>query len=237
MRLCRLILLTLVAIAGWSSGSAQSLEFVDRQDTYLAAISESVNIQLRIRNTTDKAQYYIIRKVYSDMGSSQKGYFCIGKDCLDPGMDEFSKRLEPGETLEGLAYVLETGILTGQTSFKFEVFPRGNPSAAVEHNVSVSVEEKRTKALVFQSRDITIHDVYPNPVSDLAFIDYTIHNEAVKAKVVIHNILGRTMNETELPTSETRMKIQADELTTGIYFYTLYLDNNGVLTRKLIVRK
>jgi Secretion system C-terminal sorting domain len=237
MRSCRLIWILLLAIGGWTSGSAQSLEFVDRQDTYLAAISETVNIHLRIKNTTDKAQYYIIRKVYSDMGSSQKGYFCIGKDCLDPAMEEFSKRLEPGETLEGLAYTVETGILTGQTSFKFEVFPRGNPSGAVEHNVALNIEEKRTKSLVFQSKDITIHDVYPNPVSDLAFIDYKIHNEAVKAKVVIHNILGRTMNETELPTFETRMKIQADELATGIYFYTLYLDNDGVLTRKLIVRK
>jgi len=224
-------------LIGWSSGFAQSLEFLDQQDTYLASVGETINIPLRIKNNTDKAQYYIIRKVYSDMGSTQKGYFCIGKDCLEHGMDEFSKRLEPGETLEGLAYTIETGIVTGQNSFKFEVFPRGNPSGAVEHNVSVSVEEKRTKALVFQSKDITIHDVYPNPVSDLAFIDYTIHNESVKAKVVIHNILGRTMNETDLPTSETRIKIQADELTTGVYFYTLYLDNNGVLTRKMIVRK
>jgi hypothetical protein len=234
MRLCRLVW---VFVLGWSSCFAQSIEFVDRQDAYLAAVNETLSIPLRIKNTTDKAQVYIIRKVYSDMGSSQKGYFCIGKDCLDHGMDEFSKRLEPGETLDGLAYTLETGMLTGQNSFKFEVFPRGNPSAAVEHNIAVNVGEKGAKSLVFQSKDITIHDVYPNPVSDMAFIDYTIHNEAVKAKVVIHNILGRTMNETDLPTSENRIKIQAEELTTGIYFYTLYLDNNGVLTRKLIVRK
>ena len=234
MRLCRLIFLLSI---GWSSGFSQSLEFLDRQDNYLATVNETLSIPLRIKNTTDKAQYYTIRKVYSDLGSTQKGYFCIGKDCLDHGMDEFSKRLEPGESLEGLAYTLETGIVTGQNTFKFEVFPRGNPSAAVEHNCTVNVEEKRGKALVFQSKDITIHDVYPNPVSDLAFIDYTIHNEAIKAKVVIHNILGRSMNETELPTSETRIKIQADELATGVYFYTLYLDNNGVLTRKMIVRK
>jgi hypothetical protein len=234
MRLCRLILILSI---GWSSGFSQHLELLDRQDTYLASVNETITIPLRIKNISDKAQYYIIRKVYSDLGSTQKGYFCIGKDCLEAGMDEFSKRLEPGETLEGLAFTLETGIVTGQNSFKFEVFPRGNPSASVEHNVSVNVEEKRAKALVFQSKDITIHDVYPNPVSDMAFMDYTIHNESLKAKLVIHNILGRTMVETELPTSETRIKIQAEELATGIYFYTLYLDNEGVLTRKLIVRK
>jgi hypothetical protein len=103
--------------------------------------------------------------------------------------------------------------------------------------VAIVIDEKRENSFVFQSRDITIHDVYPNPVTDQAYIDYKIHNESVKAKVIIHNILGRTMNETELPVFETKIKLQAEELTTGIYFYTLYLDNDGVLTRKLIVRK
>jgi hypothetical protein len=45
------------------------------------------------------------------------------------------------------------------------------------------------------------------------------------------------MNEFELPTAETHVKIQTEEFTSGIYFYTLYLDNNGILTRKLIIRK
>ncbi|MBK8291991.1 MAG: T9SS type A sorting domain-containing protein [Flammeovirgaceae bacterium] len=91
--------------------------------------------------------------------------------------------------------------------------------------------------MLFQSKDITIHDVYPNPVQDHAFIDYQLHNENVKAKLVIHNILGRPLDEYELNSSETRAKIQTEEYTSGIYFYTLYLDNNGILTRKLIIRK
>jgi hypothetical protein len=45
------------------------------------------------------------------------------------------------------------------------------------------------------------------------------------------------MGDYDLPASETRVKIQADELISGVYFYTVYIDNSGVLTRKLIVRK
>jgi hypothetical protein len=59
----------------------------------------------------------------------------------------------------------------------------------------------------------------------------------LKAKVVIHNILGSQVGHYELPVFETKVKIQADELTSGVYFYTVYLDNIGVLTRKLVVRK
>jgi len=74
-------------------------------------------------------------------------------------------------------------------------------------------------------------------VVDQAFIDYRIHNETLKAKVVIHNILGSPVGNYELPAMENRVKIQADEYTSGVYFYTVYLDNVGVVTRKMVVRK
>jgi hypothetical protein len=45
------------------------------------------------------------------------------------------------------------------------------------------------------------------------------------------------MGEYDLNFQETKVKILADELASGIYFYTVYIDNNGVTTRKMIVRK
>jgi hypothetical protein len=40
-----------------------------------------------------------------------------------------------------------------------------------------------------------------------------------------------------MPYNERSIKILADNLSAGIYFYTLYIDNEGVMTRKLIVKK
>jgi hypothetical protein len=59
----------------------------------------------------------------------------------------------------------------------------------------------------------------------------------VKAKLVVHNILGSAITNHELPFLESKVKIQAEDMTPGVYFYTVYLDNIGVLTRKLIVRR
>lgn len=217
---------------------AQRPELINKDETsYQTQFSEVLKIPLRIKNTTDKPQFYIIRKVQGDLGGTQKGYFCLGDNCLEPGMDEFSKKIEPGQTINGLYYTLETGLVAGQTNLKFEIFERGRISEALEHNVSVSVDERKEKSMVFQSKDITIHDVYPNPVSDYAFIEYRLLNDAVKANVVIHNILGMPMGDYELPAYETSVKLFTEDLAPGVYFYTLYLDNDGVLTRKLIVRK
>jgi hypothetical protein len=233
MKTIILLLLSLCCCRAW----AQSFEWVDRQDNFQTGLTETLRIPIKIKNTTDKPQYYVIRKASGDLGLTQKGYFCIDKNCFEPAIEEFSKRIEPGETLTGLHYVLETGLVSGQNNVRFEIFPRGIAHEMIDHQVFISIEEKSLKALVFKSKDITIHDVYPNPASEQAFMDYQIHNEAVKAKVVIHNILGSPVGNYELPTFDLKIKIHTDDLPSGVYFYTIYLDNDGVLTRKLVVRK
>ena len=82
-----------------------------------------------------------------------------------------------------------------------------------------------------------LKDVYPNPVVDHALVDYKILNDQIEAKIIIHNILGNNQGEYDLSSSENLLRIPAEGLSPGIYFYTLYINNEGVLTRKLIVKK
>lgn len=214
---------------------AQSFELVDRQESYQATFSQLVKIPLKIKNNTDRPQFYVIRKVRSDLGESQKGYFCLDNNCLEPTIVEFSKKVEPGETIN-LYYSIESGLMSAQNSLKFEIFPKGNSAEGIEHNVSLTVDE-RVQRFLYQSREITIHDVYPNPVQDQAVIDYKITGDQIKAKIVLHNVLGKPLGDYELPNDDVRIKILIDDLPSGVYFYTLYLNNNGVFTRKIMVRK
>ena len=48
---------------------------------------------------------------------------------------------------------------------------------------------------------------------------------------------GNIVGEYDLNPSETLLRIKTEDLNAGIYFYTLYLDNESVMTRKLIVKK
>ena len=224
-------------VLGWVTVLAQSFELLDKQEAFQSGVSQTLRIPLHIKNTTDKPLFYVFRKVQDDLNSTQKGYFCLDKNCLEPGTEEFSKKVEPGETLQNLYFTIETGLLSGQHTLKFEIFPKGSLHQSIEYPVSVTIDERSVRTLAFRSKDITIHEVYPNPVTDVASIDYALHNDFVKAKVVIHNILGKAMGDYELPVSDNKIKIQTDELPAGVYFYTLYLNNEGVFTRKLIVRK
>ncbi len=232
----QLVILCFFFFAAYSAWS-QRFEVLEGPDSYQASFNQLLRIPIRIKNNTDKPQFYVIRKAKGDLGDTQKGYFCFNNNCLDASIEECSKKVEPGETLQDLYFTIESGIQAIQTSIKFEFFPKGNPQDMVDRLISVLIEEKPGKSFIYQSREITIQDIYPNPVQEQAFIDYKLHSELVKAKITVHNILGKPMGDYDLPSSETRLKIQTDELVSGVYFYTVYLNNSGILTRKLIVRK
>lgn len=164
---------------------AQGIEWIDRQDAYQTRIGQNAQIAIRVRNSSERAQTMVIRKATGDLNPSQKGYFCRGSECFD-GLNEITIRLEPGQTAGDLFFVVEPGMTPTSNSFRLEVYQKGSPQMGIEHAFLLNVEEKASRSFVFQSRDITVHDIYPNPVTDThAFIDYRLSDESVKAKVVI----------------------------------------------------
>jgi hypothetical protein len=215
---------------------AQSFEVREVAENHKGFIGDQIKAPLSIKNTTQKTLVLLIRRSHSQLGSTQKAFFCPGGDFQEANADEITIRLEPGQTLENFAVGLDAGLVPGVSSVKYTIINRSNPADYQDIELNFSVEEKPAKNDLYSSRFITIHDVYPNPVSDFAHIEYRLLDDRVKAKIVIHNILGSALSEYPLPYLESKVKIKADELTPGIYFYTLYLDNESVMTRKLIVR-
>ena len=217
--------------------SAQSFELGTLQEVYKGYIGETVKVPLSLTNHSEKPLTLIVRKVSSTLGGTQKDYFCPENNCLDENVEDLVIRLEPHESLADLHIALDAGLANGISSAKFVVFNRFNPAENVEFDLNFAVEERGAKEDIFTHPHIVLHDVYPNPIVDYAFINYNITSDEVEAKIVIHNILGNPIEEYALPSAENKVKIRAESMNAGIYFYTLYLDNEGVITRKLIVKK
>ena len=215
----------------------QSFEVGEVQEIYRGYIGETVKVPLRFTNTTPRALTLVIRRVSANLGGTQKNYFCPGDDCLDQRVEDFIFRLEPNESLTDFEIGLDAGLANGVSSVKYLVFNRYNSSDSIEIDLNFAVEERSTKLDIFTHPQIILHDVYPNPVVDYAFVNYDLLNPETDAKIIIHNILGNMIDEYDLPASENKVKIRAESMNAGIYFYTLYLDNEGVVTRKLIVKK
>ena len=216
---------------------AQSFEIAAIQEVYRGHIGETVKVPLQLANTTDKPLTLIIRRVSSNLGGTQKNYYCPDNECLDQRVEDFLIRLEPRQTLTNFDIALDAGLANGISSVKYLIFNRYNSSDALEFDLHFAVEERSAKEDIFTHPQIVLHDVYPNPVVDYAYVNYKMLNDDLEAKIVIHNILGNPIDEYNLPAAENKVKIRAESMNAGIYFYTLYLDNEGVVTRKLIVKK
>lgn len=216
---------------------AQSFEVSGYSENHKGFIGDLIKTPIQIRNTSGKAITLIIRREEAQIGSTQKSLICPDGNCENAQPDDLTLRLEPGQTIQNLTLALEAGLVPGFSTVRYVIYNKSNQLDSFGVEFNYSVEEKPVKNDIYSSRFITIHDVYPNPVIDFAHIDYRLLTDRVKAKIVIHNILGSELSEYELPYQENRIKIRAEEFTAGIYFYTLYLDTESVMTRKLIVKR
>jgi hypothetical protein len=227
------VLMTFVTLPSFG----QSFEMSPIQESYKGSIGEVVRAPLRFKNTTEKPIVLVIRKIQEQIGSTQKNFFCPDGNCLEDKVTDYIVRLEPGQTLANLQIALEGGLVPGGSFIRYIAFNKANPSQALEFDLNFSIEERPQKENIYHSNKITIRDVYPNPSVDHAFVNYNLLNDRIKAKVRVHNIIGNIVGEYDLIGSETLLRIKTDELNAGIYFYTIYVDNESVLTRKLIVKK
>jgi len=215
----------------------QSFEIGGIQENYKGVIGETIKAPLLFKNNSEKTITLIIRKVSEEIGSTQKNYFCIDANCLDHKVEDHIIKVEPGQTLTSLHVVLEAGLVSSSSTIKYLAYNKSNPGESVEIDLHFVVDERPDKQSIYASRQISIEDVYPNPLVDHAYVNYKILNDKIKARIIVHNILGSAVGVYDLPAVESKVKIRGEDLTSGIYFYTLYVDDEGVMTRKLIVKR
>lgn len=233
----KIVLLAVMLILCARVGSAQGFEITGLQDNYRGTIGETIKAPIRLKNTSDKPISIVVRKISGQIGSTQRNYICIDGNCLDQRVEDYMVKLDPGQSLNTLQVALDAGLVSGESVVRYQVYNRLNPGHAVEFELNFNVEERPQKESIYTSRQVTLHDVYPNPVVDQAVVDYKILNERINAKLVVHNLLGNIVGEYTLPSMENFVRVKTDDLAAGIYFYTLYVDDESVMTRKLIVRK
>lgn len=200
-------------------------------------LNQELTSTVNFTNTTDKVLQLMVKRMESSIGTSQSTWFCIKEECYDKTTERtpLSIRLEPGETFSGFQSRLSSGLAEGFSSVKYVAYDKNDPTKKVEFEVNYLVEDLSNTNFIFQSDQIELNDVYPNPVTDYAIIDYKVYDPELNSRIVIHSVLGSIMNEYTLQPLETNLRIRTDTYNPGVYFYTLYIDNDAVMTRKLII--
>ncbi|GGM82491.1 hypothetical protein GCM10010967_12710 [Dyadobacter beijingensis] len=130
------------------------------------------------------------------------------------------------------------------TSFLFS-----SANAADNNALTVEVSEKgserkspaleaqiKAEELLFVNDKISVSNVYPNPASEYAEIDFAISSGLRDAKLTFYNVLGSQIQEFTLNKADRKLRVNTRDMATGLYFYQLSVDGKKVATKKMLVR-
>ena len=202
-------------------------------------VGTSTTTSIQIKNTSSHIILLGVKKLEENIRSSQVSTFCIYNDCNKNNIapEKIIIKLLPGKTFKGFSAQLETGLVPGNSSVKYLFYNLSNTSESVEVEINYSIEEKVKEGVLFNSDVVELSDVFPNPVKEKAIFNYNYFRPEKEAKLVIHNVLGSVISEFELSPYESRLTVPVMDYNPGVYFYTLYIDNEGVATKKMVIRK
>ncbi|TAE23394.1 MAG: T9SS C-terminal target domain-containing protein [Cytophagales bacterium] len=96
--------------------------------------------------------------------------------------------------------------------------------------------ERMQEDRLFANDRIVVSNVYPNPASEYAEIDYQITAPVGEARIIVSDILGSPIAEYTLEANDRKVRITTRDFATGMYFYRLSLDGKKVATKKLLVQ-
>lgn len=158
---------------------------------------------------------------------------CFGPDMMDspdPITVEAGATCGP-EDFSGHYYPLG---FSGITTVKYTFYDERDESNQVSFTVnyfisSVSVGEE-VNAPIFGN-------VYPNPASNMISLDYNLKSQVTSANVMIFNMLGQELKNNVISNNEGKLQISVEDLSEGVYFYSVVLDDKVALTKKFVVRR
>lgn len=192
-----------------------------------------------LQNESDQAKTYLLKNLRGNIGSSQKVRICVGEECFDPSKDlaKIKLVLKPGEIMTDLYLDFDLGIVETRGSFDLNFVNSTNLRDLFVVEARYNVEDPNKKVDEFDYGEIILSDVYPNPSVKIAQLDYSLKSTKSNAKITINSFIGNPIAEYPLYQDQNTLVINVSDFNPGVYFYTLFVDNKNIVTKKLVVKK
>jgi hypothetical protein len=204
---------------------------------FSGSIGSSQRKSLIIQNESNQVKEYSLKHLRGNIGSSQNMRICIGDKCYDPKRDlsKIKISLKPGEIFTDLYLEFELGITETKGNFDLHFFNSTNVRDVF--TIESIYEVFNPSADGTNHKDISIGSVYPNPTSRQAQIDYVVKNPNAVVKISINSFIGNPVAQYQLDPLQKNLVINVSDFNPGVYFYTLFVDNKNIVTKKLVVKK
>lgn len=243
------ILLVFSLVAGvFLSGFSQGLLLKDADGNDITNATLSVHgspsasylkAQIFLHNDGEEAIDIWARKIEQEVLPNTFNTFCWADFCFDVTVVES----QAGLTLAAGATSIDTDFygqyfpegLSGTTIVKYEFFSRNESFETV--SVTVTYTADATSASGPSLRQTRISDPRPNPARDFTVFDYQLPSGVRSARLVVRNLTGSVVMEVPLDPSGSRLRLETSSLNNGIFLYSFVVNEQVILTKKLVVNR
>ncbi len=97
---------------------------------------------------------------------------------------------------------------------------------------------KELKVQLNNSQSIVLGQNVPNPFAEQTVIEYFIPEAVKQAQIIFYNQTGQIINTVDIEEmGDGRLTVFANDLSTGVYTYTLVADGQVITTKKMVKTK
>lgn len=210
-------------------------------DFYLAPMDPTLEEHFHLFNLTSNTIGLKINKYVVNNVAGADIYFCCGTQCFGPSTMTSnvningSSSLPNGQGTYGLKTQFDPGPNTGTSTVKYSIINLANPSDSVQvtinyHVTAVGINNVSLNSVIFSN-------AYPNPVNKTAAINFDTKGIAEKFTCKVFNMLGAQVKEIKIEEAEGKITIDANEFGNGIYFFSLYVNQKAITTKRVVIAK
>lgn len=146
----------------------------------------------------------------------------------------YSIFLRPNQINKEFSALYAPNANRGISQVKYTFYDISNPQ--ISATVIIEFITDNSFSSFERESKFSLSDAYPNPAESTVYFDYTLQNQILEAKIIIRTLLGSIVSEENLEGTQGKASINVGDLIEGIYFYSLVVDSDIKLTKKLIVK-
>ena len=214
---------------------SQDIMLKDLEDEIITTFQKSTTKAFKLQNFSNTEKYIEIRQNIEEIQGGSTFVICYQDNC-NSADEPLIVNLPPNSVSKNIELTL-TGGLSNTNSIAYLEFIDMKVDKVLKKEIMLKVTAINSQDIFFEKGDIVVNSFFPNPAKKIAIMEYKISPFETEAKITLQNVLGSIVSTYELSPDQNKLNVNTENLSPGVYFYTLSIRDEGLATRKLIVKK
>jgi len=234
------ILLSLSVFMFFQGVRAQSSLTLPAIDRYVWGSVEDGILQCEgtVENTNGSTAIDVrVKRITVDTVPGTQNYFCW-EQCYEPAtsVSPTALNIPVGERISQFYADYKSNGIPGVSVLTYCFYDDANEADSVCATVRFSATPVGILDVFTQDRS-GVSEPYPNPARNEARVNYALHSGWQSAKVDLYSMLGAKVRTVRLTNDHGTLTLHVSDLPSGMYFYSLVVDDKTVTTRKMLVTR